>query len=61
MKTYFLKTKKLNRSELKDVNGGVASINQCNFLCGAAGGVVSIRPGVGDVCNADRSVCCICY
>ena len=61
MKTNFSKTKKLNRSELKEVNGGVASLPVCSILCGPAGGVISNTPGVGDVCTSDRKICCICY
>ncbi|MDR6465192.1 hypothetical protein [Chryseobacterium sediminis] len=61
MKTNFSKTKKLSRSELKEVSGGIALIPPCSILCGPAGGVISTRPGIGDACNADRSICCICY
>ncbi|MBF6645186.1 MULTISPECIES: hypothetical protein [Chryseobacterium] len=60
MKTQFLKTRILRRSELKQINGGIGPLNPCNVLC-PGGGVVSTRPGIGDVCNSDRSVCCICY
>ncbi|WP_223600290.1 hypothetical protein [Chryseobacterium sp. GVT01B] len=61
MKTNFSKTKKLTRSELKEVSGGIAFIPPCSILCGPAGGVISNTPGVGDVCSPDRKVCCICY
>ncbi|WP_080778703.1 hypothetical protein [Chryseobacterium phocaeense] len=60
MKKNFLKTKRLNRSALKEINGGVR-IPTCSILCGPAGGVISNRPGIGDACNPDRSICCICY
>ncbi|KFF26341.1 hypothetical protein [Chryseobacterium vrystaatense] len=58
----FLKSKNLNRSALKQISGGgkVPVVN-CNSLCGPGGGVISNRPGVGDACNPDRSICCICY
>ncbi|PWN69253.1 hypothetical protein C1631_014430 [Chryseobacterium phosphatilyticum] len=61
MKTNFLKMRALNRSELKQVDGGIKALNPCNVLCGPGGGVISTRPGIGDACNSDRSVCCICY
>lgn len=61
MKKNFLKTKKLNRSALKEISGGAARIPVCSILCGPAGGVISNRPGIGDACNPDRSICCICY
>ncbi|MCL8537500.1 hypothetical protein M9991_11565 [Chryseobacterium gallinarum] len=60
MKKDFLKTKNLNRSTLKQINGGIL-IPACTILCGPGGGVISTKPGVGDACNPDRSVCCICY
>ncbi|PWN62560.1 hypothetical protein [Chryseobacterium viscerum] len=57
----FSKTKNLNRSALKKINGGgnILPVN-CNRLCGGAGGVISNTPGVGDVCSPDRKICCIC-
>nr|WP_315029713.1 hypothetical protein [uncultured Chryseobacterium sp.] len=61
MKTNSLKKTALNRAELKQINGGIAPLNPCNILCGPGGGVISTRPGIGDACNSDRSVCCICY
>ena len=61
MKTNFLKTKNLNRSELKKINGGRRPpVANCFTLCGPAGGVISNTPGVGDVCSPDRKICCIC-
>ncbi|REC46468.1 hypothetical protein [Chryseobacterium pennipullorum] len=60
MKKTILKSKNLNRTELRQINGGIA-INPCSILCGPGGGVISTRPGIGDACNPDRSVCCICY
>ncbi|MBB6329501.1 hypothetical protein HNP24_000451 [Chryseobacterium sediminis] len=57
----FSKTKKLNRSALKEINGGGKTLPvNCNTLCGPAGGVISNTPGVGDVCSPDRKICCIC-
>lgn len=58
----FLKTKNLNRSALKAISGGgkVPVVN-CFTLCGSGGGVISNTPGVGDACNPDRTICCICY
>ncbi|KMQ63155.1 hypothetical protein ACM46_14555 [Chryseobacterium angstadtii] len=58
----FLKTKILNRSALKEINGGtkVLPVN-CFTLCGPAGGVISNKPGRGDACNPDRSICCFCH
>ncbi|MET3037023.1 hypothetical protein ABXT08_13015 [Chryseobacterium sp. NRRL B-14859] len=61
MKKDFLKTRNLNRSELRQINGGVVALPACTILCGPAGGVISTKPGIGDVCNSDRSICCICY
>ena len=56
-----LKAKKLNRSVLKDINGGVREpVVNCYTLCGEAGGVVSSHPGRGDMCTPDRSLCCYC-
>ena len=62
MNKNLLKTKNLNRSALKEINGGARfpPVN-CFTLCGGAGGVISGTPGVGDACNKDRTICCICY
>lgn len=62
MKKDFLKTKNLKRSALKEIRGaGKVPVANCFTLCGPGGGVISNRPGIGDACNPDRSVCCICY
>ncbi len=62
MKTNFSKTKNLNRSALKEINGGGKTLPvNCNTLCWPAGGVISNTPGVGDACSPDRKICCICY
>ncbi|WP_131368689.1 hypothetical protein [Chryseobacterium luteum] len=62
MTTKFLKTKNLNRSALKKINGaGKVLVVNCFTLCGPGGGVISNRPGMGDACNPDRSICCVCY
>ncbi|WP_312299494.1 hypothetical protein [Chryseobacterium sp.] len=58
----FLKTKNLNRSALKKIEGGLRPpLVNCFTLCGPAGGVISNTPGVGDACSPDRKICCICY
>ncbi|CAH0162232.1 hypothetical protein [Chryseobacterium sp. Bi04] len=56
----FLKSKNLNRSELKQISGGIKIPLTCYTLCGEAGGVESGHPGVGDVCTSDGSFCCYC-
>ncbi|MGR3853918.1 hypothetical protein [Chryseobacterium indologenes] len=62
MKTHFSKTNNLNRSALKEINGGGKPLPvNCNTLCFPAGGVLSNTPGVGDACSPDRKICCICY
>ncbi|PQA95153.1 hypothetical protein B0A69_06825 [Chryseobacterium shigense] len=62
MKKDFLKTKNLSRSALKEISGGVKiPVVNCLTLCGPGGGVISNRPGIGDACNPDRTICCICY
>ncbi|MDQ0780939.1 hypothetical protein [Chryseobacterium sp. W4I1] len=57
-----LTTKNLNRSALKQISGSgkIPPVN-CFTLCGPGGGVISNRPGIGDACNPDRTICCICY
>lgn len=54
------KIKSLSRANLKEINGGIGPVANCNFLCGGAGGVVSNNPGMGDVCTPDRKLCCFC-
>ena len=53
--------KKLSRVALKTIKGSerVLPVN-CYTLCGEAGGVISTRPGVGDMCNSERTICCYC-
>ncbi|MDP9961505.1 hypothetical protein [Chryseobacterium lathyri] len=60
MKKDFLKTKNLNRSALKHINGGIKTVVNCTTLCGVAGGIESGYPGVG-LCTTDGYLCCICY